>query len=104
MEFLLLIMALFGLGGIAIGVFWRWHLVWLLVLCGTLGFGICLAMRDWSDFNFSAIVANTRAGGSSWQSWVAGFIELFILYAVPSVVGGGVGFGLRHLRGHLCRH
>jgi len=104
MEFLLLIMALFGLGGFVIGVLWRGHLLWLLVLCGTLGFGIPLAMFDWSEFNLSAILADTRAGGSSWQSWVAGFIEFFILYAVPSVLGVAVGFGLRHLRGHVCRH
>ena len=97
-------MAVFGIGGVAIGGFWRWHLLLLLALCAVLGFAICLVMLDWSDFNFSAIVADTRAGGSSGGSWIAEFVILFFLYSVPSVVGGAVGFGLRQLRGRICRH
>ena len=102
MELLPFIVA-FVFGGAVIGVFWRWHLLWLLTLCAVLGFGFCLVMRDWSDFDFGAIVANARAGGSSWVSWCVWLVIYFILFGVPSAVGGACGFALRQMRGRLCR-
>ena len=95
---LLFVMVVFCLGGAAIGAFWRWHLAWLLVLCAVLGFAISLAMRDWSDFDFSVIAADAHRGGGAWVSWVVWLLTLFILFAVPAGVGGSVGFVLRQKR------
>ena len=83
MELLLFVVA-FAFGGAVIGIFWRWNLFWLLALCAMLGFD----MRDWSDFHFGAIVADARAGGSSWVSWCVGLTIHFIVFAVPTAIGG----------------
>jgi hypothetical protein len=101
MAFLLFIVA-FAFGGAVIGTFWRWHLFWLLALCAMLGFTIYLVMRDWSDFDFGAIVADARAGGSSWVSWCVGLTTYFILFAGPAAVGAACGFALRQMRGRSC--
>lgn len=101
MELLLFIVA-FVFGGAVVGVFWRWHLHWLLALCSVLGFAVCLVMLDWSDFDFAAIVANARSGGSSWVSWCVWLIIYFVLFGVPAAVGGACGFALRQTRGHQC--
>ena len=102
MELLPFIVA-FAFGGAVIGVFWRWHLLWLIALCAVLGFAICLVMNDWADFDLGAIVADARAGGSSWVSWCVWLVIHFILFGVPSAVGGACGFGVRRMRARLCR-
>lgn len=102
MEFIFFIVA-FLFGGAVIGVFWRGELLCLFALCVLLGFTICLAMRDWSDFDFGGIVANARAGGSSWISWFVWIVIYFVVSALPAAVGGACGFALRQMKGRLCR-
>src|SRR5687767_7389083 len=102
MELLLFIVG-FAFGGTVIGILWRWHVLGLIVLCAVLGFVVCLVMRDWSDFDFPAIVANARDGGSSWVSWCVWLGIYFIVFGVPAAVGGACGFALRQMRGRLCR-
>jgi hypothetical protein len=103
MELFLFIVGAFVFGGAVIGVFWRWHPVGLLALCSVLGFAISLGTRDWSHFDFAALVANARAGGGAWQSWCMGLVVYFIYSGVPAAVGGACGFALRQMRGRICR-
>jgi hypothetical protein len=91
---LIIVLAAFALGGVVIGVSFRWRLVRLLTTCAVLGFALSLVMRDWSDFDLSTIVADAGAGGSSWVSWVVEFTTLFILFAIPMGAGGAIGFAL----------
>ena len=89
------VMVFFFAGGAALGVLWQWRSIGLFALCAILGFATCLILRDWKDFDLSAIIANARSGGVSWTSWVFEFVTLFILSAGPTVAGGSAGFILR---------
>ena len=100
---LIIVTAAFAIGGVVIGVSWRWRLVRLPSLCAVLGFALSLVMRDWSDFDLSAIVTDLGAGGSSWVSWVFEFATLFILFAVPAAAGGAIGFAIRLTKAGLFR-
>jgi len=95
---LLILLVTFAFGGAVIGIFWRRHFLWLLALCAGLGFAVALVMRDWSNFDFSAIAANARAGGASWVSWCVWLFVEFLYSAIPSAIGGAVGFMIRKMR------
>ncbi len=100
MELLLFLAGIgaFVFGGAVIGVFWRWHPLGLIAFCVVLGYAISFVMRDWSDFDFAAIVADARAGGGAWVSWCVGVAVYFFYSGFPAAVGGVCGFALRQMR------
>jgi hypothetical protein len=96
----LLILFILFLGGLGLGFYWRWHVLWLALVCALSGFTVFLVMSDWSDFNLRAIIADTD--GSAMISWLVHFAIGFFFSAVPMVVGGVAGWGLRRWRKRVC--
>ena len=87
---LLLWMGLF-LGGFAIGFVWRWHPLPLSFLCGALGLGPVVALRDWSGFLPTALIPDWDA----MQSYLFYFALDSCLWVTPAPAGSVVGLFLR---------
>ncbi|TAK91665.1 MAG: hypothetical protein EPO07_19630 [Verrucomicrobia bacterium] len=96
--YLLLLMLVLFLAAFFVGLFWRWHVLWLAMACALSGFVVFLCMSDWSDFDLKAIIADLHRYGSAAISWLVHFAIGFIFSATPTVLGGVAGWGVRRWR------
>src|ERR1043166_3476565 len=94
-----LIIAVF-VAGFFIGLLWRWRASPLFLICGALGFGFFEHLRSWSWADFSeALFADHNA----LQSYLIYFVIDFMLFGIPTIAGGILGFILRRAWPRLSR-
>ncbi len=74
----IIILALF-LIAFFIGIIWRWRAVNLFIIGAVFTVVLFIALRDWSDFSFTAILHNPN----SWDSWIFMLPIEFLYFAIP---------------------
>ena len=97
MDYIAIILVCLLIAGGVIGALWRWRFLPLVVTSVALALGFFVALRDWSDLDFTAVIRS----GSAIMSWVVLLPVEAAWSVLPVLLGAIAGW---HIRRRFCAH